>query len=252
MSPPIREGSGNDIGAIRLGDGTEISEVRTGAGDGSFSAIPDSGVARCTLDDADTSGSTAEDVVNQNDGTINGVTTGVSGANQTYTTNEAYDFDGSNDTVELGNQLDADISAPLSVALWVNSDDITTKAAFIDHDDTRFTIAQRERQTTKPTVHFSIFDGSVQNVVESTRLTSDTWNFYCATYDGSTMELFKNDANSQGTATAGKINDTGDGTVIGGKASGADFFNGAIDDVQIYSKVLTPTEVSNLYNTGTI
>jgi len=38
MSPPIRDGSGNDIGAIRLGDGSEISEVRTGAGDVLFSA----------------------------------------------------------------------------------------------------------------------------------------------------------------------------------------------------------------------
>jgi len=38
MSPPIRDGSGDSIGSIRLGDGTEISEVRTGAGDVLFSA----------------------------------------------------------------------------------------------------------------------------------------------------------------------------------------------------------------------
>jgi len=46
MSPPIRDGSGNDIGAIRLGDGSEISEVRTGAGDVLFSAISGSVVDR--------------------------------------------------------------------------------------------------------------------------------------------------------------------------------------------------------------
>jgi hypothetical protein len=46
MSPPIRDGSGNSIGSIRLGDGTEIAEVRTGAGDVLFSAIPDSVVSR--------------------------------------------------------------------------------------------------------------------------------------------------------------------------------------------------------------
>jgi len=40
MSPPIRDGSGNSIGSIRLGDGSEISEVRTGAGDVVFSAAP--------------------------------------------------------------------------------------------------------------------------------------------------------------------------------------------------------------------
>jgi len=37
MSPPIRDGSGDTIGSIRLGDGSEISEVRTGAGDVLFS-----------------------------------------------------------------------------------------------------------------------------------------------------------------------------------------------------------------------
>jgi len=41
MSPPIREGSGDSIGSIRLGDGSEISEVRTGAGDVLFSSGPD-------------------------------------------------------------------------------------------------------------------------------------------------------------------------------------------------------------------
>jgi len=39
MSPPIREGSGDSIGSIRLGDGSEIAEVRTGAGDVLFSSL---------------------------------------------------------------------------------------------------------------------------------------------------------------------------------------------------------------------
>ncbi|UXF50536.1 hypothetical protein 7778G3F11_33 [Haloquadratum phage sp.] len=46
MSPPIRDGSGNSIGSIRLGDGSEIAEVRTGAGDVLFSALPDSVTSR--------------------------------------------------------------------------------------------------------------------------------------------------------------------------------------------------------------
>jgi len=58
MSPPIREGSGNSIGSIRLGDGSEISEVRTGAGDVLFSAsaIPDSVVDNFEDADADPPG----------------------------------------------------------------------------------------------------------------------------------------------------------------------------------------------------
>jgi hypothetical protein len=51
MSPPIRDGSGDSIGSIRLGDGSEIAEVRTGAGDVVFSAIPDSVVLLPESDD---------------------------------------------------------------------------------------------------------------------------------------------------------------------------------------------------------
>jgi len=51
MSPPIRDGSGNDIGSIRLGDGTEISEVRTGAGDVLFSGLGESTLLAYGSDD---------------------------------------------------------------------------------------------------------------------------------------------------------------------------------------------------------
>jgi len=51
MSPPIRDGSGNDIGAVRLGDGSEISEVRTGAGDVLFSAVSESTLLAYGSDD---------------------------------------------------------------------------------------------------------------------------------------------------------------------------------------------------------
>jgi len=53
MSPPIRDGSGNSIGSIRLGDGTEISEVRTGAGDVLFSAVSESTLLAYGSDDND-------------------------------------------------------------------------------------------------------------------------------------------------------------------------------------------------------
>jgi len=51
MSPPIRDGSGDSIGSIRLGDGTEISEVRTGAGDVLFSGLGESTLLAYGSDD---------------------------------------------------------------------------------------------------------------------------------------------------------------------------------------------------------
>jgi hypothetical protein len=71
MSPPIRDGSGNSIGSIRLGDGSEIAEVRTGAGDVLFSGLPASAIIQYdasaeSFADGDVVG-TITDQINGND-----------------------------------------------------------------------------------------------------------------------------------------------------------------------------------------
>jgi len=90
MSPPIRDGSGNSIGSIRLGDGTEISEVRTGAGDVVFSAssLPDSVVAQ--YDFRKENGTLP---VSDQSGNGNGLSNGsFSGVGRTINSNQAGDF----------------------------------------------------------------------------------------------------------------------------------------------------------------
>jgi len=96
MSPPIRDGSGNSIGAIRLGDGSEISEVRTGAGDVLFSAnaIPDSAIFAWPFDEG--SGTSVRDEIGNADGTVNGATF-VSGD---FEGGFALDGDGTDDSIE--------------------------------------------------------------------------------------------------------------------------------------------------------
>jgi len=93
MSPPIRDGSGNSIGSIRLGDGSEISEVRTGAGDVLFSGgIPDSVVNRLPMDEG--SGSILNESVGNEDASMNFSTWR---NDPEYKGGTAPDADGSND-----------------------------------------------------------------------------------------------------------------------------------------------------------
>jgi len=80
MSPPIRDGSGDSIGSIRLGDGSEIAEVRTGAGDVLFSGTPATLVNRAPLDEG--SGTTFTDVIGSANGTLSN--------GGTFTTNSAF------------------------------------------------------------------------------------------------------------------------------------------------------------------
>jgi len=74
---------------------------------------------------------------------------------------------------------------------------------------------------------------------------------YTFTYDGSTVELYA-DATSIGTDTASGGH-TNENVSIGNIfALGSGGYDGKIDDIRVYNKGLTSSEVSDLYNTGSI
>jgi len=208
--------------------------------------IPDSGIARLTFDDADTSGSTSNDVWGDNDGSISGATTGVSGANQTYSTAQAYDFDGADDYVNAGVVSVAWESA-FSLAAWVNPDDTSGFNVIIGGDD-----GGSERA-----FQFKINSGSLEFVgpdvgtqITGSTVSTGSWTHVVVTYDGSTVALYQD--GSSDTSASGSANSGDPSVFIGARTASAEHFDGTIDDPRIWNKALSSTEVSDLYNTGSI
>jgi len=255
MSPPIFTPDGSEVSEIVLPDGSTASQVIGPDGNVVFEAgpdIPDSGVARLTFDDADTSGSTALDVWNGNDGTINaGVTTGVTGANQTYTTNEAYSFAEGNSGVTLPFSHPSG-DGNWSIAFWVNLDTV--------HFDTML-----GNESGKTGIHFRtnagnnnwawvVRDSSGSQFFVSEVPTTGSWVFIVGVRNSSSFEFYKNDAtlvgsdsNSSVASNVSPLNFRVGCAGDGGGPAPAD-----IDDPRWYSKSLSATEISNLYNTGSI
>jgi len=207
---------------------------------------PASLISHYTFDSADTSGSTAIDVVGSNDGTIQGATTGVSGANQTYTTNEAYSFDGVDDVVDCGN-VGISGNDSVSIACWVRTNS-TSQDFFQGVHGFHSGSASGE--------HFSFQCNRGANYELHTRgngitLTSlsSSWKHLTATYDGSGVVAYVNGSQVGSLDITLSIQD---GVTIGERPGGDRHFSGDIDDVRVYDKALTSTEVSNLYNNGRI
>jgi len=268
MIPPTSI-DGTDITGATI-DGTDVQEI-TVDGDVVFTAVPESLVSRWTLDDADTSGSTCIDTVGNNDGTISGATTGVSGANQTYTTNEAYDFDGVNDVVDIPDNptltfSDGTNDEPFSIAAWINPDDATTFRIFTKNlNNTNreylFTITGADN------LALALFDGDNNPANQNRRFgdtdfttLQNTWSHVVVTYDGSStatgISLYIDAVEETYSLTStgssyNAMNDVAGAVEIGRFVDGS-FANGAIDDVRVYSKELNSTEVNNLYNNGQI
>jgi hypothetical protein len=79
-------------------------------------------------------------------------------------------------------------------------------------------------------------------------VTANIWDHYVATYNNKVMKLYKNGV-FQSTATfpySGSI--SANLPLLIGKGVGGSFFNGLMDDIGIWNRELSPSEVSLLYN----
>ncbi len=76
--------------------------------------------------------------------------------------------------------------------------------------------------------------------------TGNAWNHVAATYDGSTMRLYRNGTLVSSRSVAVPVA-TNIQKLLIGNDFGAGYFNGTIDDVKIWRRALTADEVANEY-----
>jgi hypothetical protein len=238
MSPPIRDGSGNSIGAIRLGDGSEISEVRTGAGDVLFSgsAIPDSVIHHWPMDEG--SGSNFADVEGSAD---------VSDFNGTWTSNNDFNggaapnFDQSDDLATASPQTPTEFTW----AVRIRPDSLGTREIFsiFAHDPT----PRLSYNGFNETWEFRDNNGDFINFSESASSFNGNIRYFIASLDGSGKALYqydnnKNQINSETSNTSDQTY-ASNTLVIGSETSGGDeYWGGEIDNAYFFDAFLTSSE----------
>ncbi len=90
------------------------------------------------------------------------------------------------------------------------------------------------------------------NINSIGNLNTGTWYFGTGVFSGTTEYLYLN-GELQGTATNSDIGATTNVLRIGQQKSGnSRFFNGSIDDVRVYNRALSATEVKQLYLGGAL
>ena len=195
------------------------------------------------------------------DGTNNGATTSATGKVGSY----AWSFDGSNDYVDLGTPiLGASGSTTASFSFWSNLSStgfVYTDGNYISTSTWATTIEQLTNGNTRLFIASSGADGG-GNYVTSTATVSAGWNHWVLTYDGSgstnadKIKIYLNGSEVSGYLYNGTI-PSSIKTVTPNARIGAlytvagNYFGGLIDELAIFTRVLTSTEISQLYNSGT-
>ena len=92
-------------------------------------------------------------------------------------------------------------------------------------------------------------DGINQNLAGGPWLLRGQWAHLAATYDGTTQRLYVNGSEVAHRRISGFI-ETSDGVLrIGGNSIWGEYFKGYIDEVRIYNRALSSSEIQNDMNT---
>ena len=181
---------------------------------------------------------------NGNHGTISDV---VLTTNRFGQPQRAYYFSGKGAHVAVTNSPTLSMTNAVSVAAWVKVEPGGIEQPRIIHKHV-FDLRLSDRSG-NPQICFDIsrMEEGVATVMSS-RITSNEWIFVAGTYDGQILRLYTNGVLAAQTNTSIPI-ETNDLPVGIGRdlETGTDWFKGCIDEVRIYNRALSETEVQQLY-----
>ena len=189
----------------------------------------------------------ATDSKGSNDGTVSGASITTSGK-----INSAYSFDGTNDSINVGSI--ALNNKSFSFSMWLaNTNSSSTISKLI--------IGQNSIGSTNNVLHIGrrsntskfTFAFYTNDLDSSTNMSTDgTWEHWVCTYNASTnsRKIYRNGTlDNSDTATA-DYQGTGDLYIGYAPFSSNSYFEGKADEIAIWDKELTSTEVTELYNSG--
>jgi len=168
----------------------------------------------------------------------------------------AISFDGTDDFVNINDANSLDLTNGMTLEAWVNPNNLTgyKTAVCKENGTSSLAYALSPNNNTsgssnqRPNSRIRI-GSNTRTVTGTTKLSMSTWTHIAITYDGAMMRLYVNGVQSSTFATTGNITATTDPLRIGGTTALSQYFAGLIDEVRIYSRALSASEIQTDMNT---
>lgn len=135
----------------------------------------------------------------------------------------------------------------ITVAAWING---TTYGAGYKGIVVKTTVAPYEMWSYNDDLMcgFTI-DGVSRRNTYAANFSTGQWYHVACTYDGSNIRAYVNGSNVQTWSQTGSvITDTNSPLLIGWSGYSTEYFNGSIDDVRLYNRALSQTDLTTIYN----
>jgi hypothetical protein len=189
------------------------------------------------------SGSAATDQSgNNNNGTFTGATR-VAGK-----FGNGLSFNGTTGAVTVPDSASLDLTTGMTLEAWVNPTALTGwRTAVLKETAGDLAYALYASDGTRPV---GIAYAATKAYSSGTAaLPLNTWTHLAATYDGATVRLFVNGTLAASAAATGPISVSSAPLRIGGNSVWGEYFAGTIDEVRVYNRALSQTEIQADMNT---
>jgi hypothetical protein len=156
----------------------------------------------------------------------------------------ALSFNGLNNYVEVPNSVSLNPSV-ITLTAWINWNGTSSGFQWIV---AKAIGPQYGLQIDPGSVYLRFFvNGGAGSVTSSVAVSPNQWVFCCGVFDGSTLTVYVNGVASGTVSYSGSISSGSGNVEIGGNTA---WFNGTIDEVQIYNRALSAAEIQALYQTS--
>jgi len=201
-------------------------------------------------------GNAQDESGNGNHGTVHGATLT---ENRFGNTESAYVFDGINDSISVDDGSQFNFINNLSVSLWVNpSLSQSNNAGLIDKSHTHnsnngiqksWAIQQAVDHTNFFRLNYQYNNTDYWSDFATVWLEPNVWNHILVSKENETVKYYKNGTLvSIYNGSVSSIDINGNLPLIIGAVNNWDrFFNGSIDDIRIYNRALSKSEIQQLY-----
>lgn len=171
-------------------------------------------------------------------------------------TGNALDFDGTDDVVEIADSdlIDFDTDDDFTISVWVKlpvnqSDTGMNQNSILEKANGAYPYVLNVANQTHATngrIIAARYDGSSVPAVTSTTSCNDNeWHHVAFVKDGETLKLFIDGAEEDSATDSTSSSTTNDAVLwIGKRQAASTYFEGLIDDVRIYSRTLSDSEIS--------
>lgn len=170
---------------------------------------------------------------------------------------QGFTFDGADDQLTIPDNSNQNGGTNLTIEAWINPSSLPHGGTILQKR-TSGNVGGYVLEPTQPSggsalngLQFVIMIGGVYSTLNPANvLNSNVWQHVSATYDGAFMRIYVNGVEVANKPQTGVIDNVAAPIVVGRNFANSIGFPGKIDEISVYNRALTTTEIQSISNAG--